>query len=314
LVGVPVDARAAGVLVTVTPDSQISNGRGTVDIDVWVASGATSTCTLFDDDKAVREWQPCRANYSFDAPTFDDGEYRLAARAKKNDVHDWAASYFTVDTTPPQTSITTQYPQLLTRSYFYASWTLKGRDIDPVFDVQQRLDSPFQGLGDWVTRAHTDRHSMKFTLEPGETVCVRARATDALGNVGDWSRELCRTRYVDDRDLEGWRDSAGWKAMAFSNNIEGTALVSKAHGATVTLPNVGVRTLVLFGRKGPYGGSIEIRIGGDVVDRISLKSAEPKAATLFRSDWRSPRNGRLVIEVTSDDGRYVHLDALIVRR
>jgi hypothetical protein len=307
-------ANAAGVLVTVSPDSQVSNGRGTIDIDVWIASGATSTCTLYDGERAVREWQPCHASYSFDATTFDDGEYRLAARAKKNDVHDWAASYFTVDSTAPQTSVTSQYPQLLTRSYFYASWTLKRRDSSPVFDVQQRLDSPFTGLGDWETRAHTDRNAMKFTLEPGETVCVRVRATDAAGNVGDWSRELCRTRYVDDRDLDGWRDSAGWKPMAFSNNIEGTALVSKSQGATVTLPDVGVGTLVLFGRKGPYGGSIEIRIGGDVVQRISLKSPEPKAATLFRSDWHASRNGRFVIEVTSEDGRYVHLDALILRR
>lgn len=38
------------------------------------------------------------------------------------------------------------------------------------------------------------------------------------------------------------------------------------------------------------------------------------AATLFRADWRDARTGRFVIEVTSDDGKYVHLDALIIRR
>ena len=75
-----------------------------------------------------------------------------------------------------------------------------------------------------------------------------------------------------------------------------------------------VGEFVLFGRKGPYGGTIEILIGGQVIDRVSLKSADPKAATLFRGDWHDPRTGRLVIEVTSDDGKYVHLDALILRR
>ena len=259
-------------------------------------------------------WRPCLAHYSFDASAFADGDYRLAARANQDTVQDWAASYFTVDRTEPETEISSQYPQLLTSGYFFASWTLKRHDTTPTFEVQQQLDSPFSGLGEWKTRDKTDRNSMKFTIEPGETVCVRVRAEDLAGNVGPWSRELCRTRYVDDRDLDGWRGSNKWDAIPFSSNIEGTALVSKSKGATVTLPDLRASQIVLFGRKGPYGGSIEIRIGGDVVERISLKSAEPKAATLLRADWRDARTGRFVIEVTSNDGRYVHLDALIIRR
>ena len=314
VVSLPVVADAEGVLVDVSPNKQVSNGRGTIDISVSVVSGATSTCTLFDDRGELQVWQPCRSSYSFRASAFEDGDYRLAARAKKNDVRDWAASYFSVDSTDPETEISSQYPQLLTSGNFYASWSLKRRDTKPTFEVQVRLDSPFRGLGDWKTRDKTDRNSMKFTIDPGDTVCVRVRAEDLAGNVGPWSRELCRTRYVDDRDLDGWRGSPKWDAIPFSNNIEGTGLVSKSKGATVTLPDLRVSQLVLFGRKGPYGGSIEIRIGGDVVERISLKSADPKAATLLRADWRDARTGRLVIEVTSDDGRYVHLDALILRR
>jgi hypothetical protein len=314
LVSLPAVADAEGVLVSVTPHKQVSDGHGSIDISVSVAAGATSTCTLFDDSGELEVWRPCHTSYSFNASNYPDGDYRLAARARLDGVQDWAASYFSIDSTDPETEISSQYPQLLTSGYFYASWSLKRRDSSPTFEVQEQLDSPFSGLGEWKTRDKTDRNSMKFTIDPGETVCVRVRAEDLAGNVGPWSRELCRTRYVDDRDLDGWRGSNKWDAIPFSSDIEGTALVSKSKGATVTLPSLRVSQLVLFGRKGPYGGSIEIRIGGDVVDRISLKSSEPKAATLFRGDWRDARSGRFVIEVTSDDGRYVHLDALIIRR
>ena len=308
------DAGVDPVLVTVSPEHQVSNGRGTVDISVSVVAGATSTCTLFSETGEMGQWHPCLSEYSFDASMFTDGDYRLAARAKKNDVRDWTASYFYVDSVAPQTEIRSQYPSLLTSGSFYVSWSLKRRDSSPTFEVQSQQDSPFRGLGNWRDEVKTDANSRKFTIDPGETLCVRVRATDAAGNTGSWSRELCRTRYLDDRDLDGWRDSNKWEAIRFSGNIKGTALVSKTKGATVTLPDLRVGQLVLFGRKGPYGGTIEIRIGGDVVQRVSLKSAEPKRATLFRSDWRVPRDGRFAIEVTSAHGKYVHLDALILRR
>ena len=307
-------AAADPVLVTVSPEQQIVGARDTVDITVAVASGASSTCTLFSDSGAMDEWHPCLPVYSFDASDFTDGDYRLAARAKKDGVRDWTASYFHVDTTNPQVEISSQYSQLLVRGSFYASWSLKKRDTSPTFEVEERLESPFRGPGEWRPRTKTDRNSLKFTLDPGETLCVRVRAKDAAGNVGDWSRDLCRTRYVDDRHLEGWRGTPKWDPIDFSNNINATALVSKKQGATLTLGDVHLTELVLLGRKGPYGGAIEIRIGGNVVERISLKSAEPKAATLFRGDWRDARDGRFVIEVTSKDGKYIHLDALILRR
>jgi hypothetical protein len=241
-----------------------------------------------------------------DSPFRGLGDWRGDGKTDKNSMR------FTIE---PETEISSQYSPLLTSGFFYASWSLKKREeYSPTFEVESRLDSPFRGLGDWRGDGKTDKNSMKFTIEPGETVCVRVRATDGADNTGPWSRDLCRTRYVDDRNLEGWRGSNKWEAISFSNNINGTALVSKSDGATVTLGDVRLRQLVLFGRKGPYGGTIEIRVGGELIDRISLKSQEPKAATLFRGDWREPRNGRFTIEVTSDDGRYVHLDALIVRR
>lgn len=317
LISLPAITAAAAAepeLVTVFPERQIVSARDSVNITVAVATGASSTCTLFGDAGLIDEWKPCLPVYSFDASEFADGEYRLSASARKDGVQDWMPSYFTVDSVEPETEISSQYSGLLTRNFFYASWSLKKRDSSPVFEVEERVNSPFKDAGEWKLRTKTDRNSLKFTLEPGETLCVRVRAKDAAGNIGPWSRDLCRTRYVDDRHLEGWRGTNKWEAIAFSNNVNGTALVSKSQGATLTLGNVRLSELVLLGRKGPYGGSIEIRVGGDVIERISLKSNEPKAATLFRGDWRDARNGRFVIEVTSNDGKYVHLDAAIVRR
>ncbi len=210
--------------------------------------------------------------------------------------------------------ISTQYEPVVLGDFF-ASWRVKEKEPHkPTYEVQEQVDSPFTGLGEWTERTTTEKRSLRFTASPGETVCVRVRATDFIGQVGPWTRELCRTRLLDDRILDGWRRSAKWDAIAFSGNAYGTALVSKSEGATLSLPSLRLSELTIWGRKGPYGGEIEIRIGGDLVERVSLKSADPKRVALFSGTFRDPKTGRLTIEVTSPDGKYVHLDALELHR
>jgi hypothetical protein len=311
--GVP--ASAATALVTAHPAFQASDGRDPVKITVAVATGASSTCTLTGDEGMIDEWTPCLPVYSFEVADLGDGEFLLKAVAQKNGVKETDVSKFLFDTVVPETVHTTRYDAVVPK-HFHTSWYLKRREpLSFTFEVQQRLVSPFAGTRDWRTRAaSTEKRSLEFSPEPGETICVRVRATDAVGHTGPWSREICRTRYVDDRKLEGWRGSPKWDAISFSGNYENTALVSKSRGARVWLPTERVGSLMLLGRTGPYGGRIEIRIGDKVIDRVDLTSRDPKRAVLFRDDFRDAKKGRLTIEVISPDGRYVHLDMLVVRR
>jgi hypothetical protein len=302
-------------LVSVSPEWQASNGKRDVTIDVTVADGATSTCELFNGDASVISWSPCQASYSFSPKVLDDGSYRLRASARLDGARDTAVSDFVIDSVVPEVVHSTKYPELVTGK-FYTSWWLKKKEpVPPTFEVEQRVDSPFSGLGDWKTRARsTDKHSLDFVPEQGETICVRVRATDQIGQTGPWSRDICRTRYLDDRKLEGWRGTRDWDAITFNGNYESTALISKSEHAKLWLPTDRVSELLIRGRKGPYGGTIELRIGGDLVERIDLKAPDAKAATIFNDSFRVPKTGRLTLEVVSPDGRYVHLDMLVLRR
>lgn len=301
--------------MTASPHWQSSDGSGDdITITVGVADGATSTCVLYLTDTALQTWSPCLSSYVFPAADLVDGDYRLAARANLNGTRDWDAGEFVVDRVVPVAQISTQYDPVVLGDFF-ASWRVKEKEAHkPTYEVQERVNSPFTGLGDWTRRATTEKRSLRFTAPAGETVCVRVRATDYIGQVGSWTRELCRTRYLDDRNLDGWRGSAKWDAIAFSGNAYGTALVSKTQGATLSLPSLRLSELTIWGRKGPYGGEIEIRIGGDLLERVSLKSADAKRVALFSGTFRDAKSGRLTIEVTSPDGKYVHLDVLELHR
>ena len=308
-------AADAAALVSVSPEWQASNGKRDVTVDVVVAAGATSTCELLSGDVALQTWSPCEASYSFDPDVLGDGSYQLSARARLDGVRATAVSVFVIDSVVPEVVHSTKYPELVTGKFF-TSWYLKKKEpVPPTFEVQQRVDSPFTGLGEWKTRARsTDKRSLDFVPDQGETICVRVRATDHIGQTGPWSREICRTRYLDDRKLEGWRGTRDWDAITFNGNYESTALISKSKGAKLWLPTDRVSELRIRGRKGPYGGTLELRIGGDLVERIDLKAADAKAATIFNDTFRNPKAGRLTLEVVSPDGRYVHLDMLVLRR
>ncbi len=312
----PLAAPASGAttLVTAHPAYQASDGDA-VEITVAVVTGATSTCTLTGSDGVIDTWTPCRAAYSFTAGALGDGRFDLTAVVQKNGVKETAVSSFLIDTVVPETVHRTTYDALVSGK-FYTSWHVERRELGELtFEVQQRLDSPFSGLRDWRTRAaSTQKNSLDFVPEPGETICVRVRATDEVGHTGAWSREICRTRLLDDRNLEGWRGTRAWDAITFDNNYRGTALISKDKGARVYLPTERVSELRIQGRKGPYSGTIEIRIGDRLVDRVNLKASVSKRAMIFADTFREPKRGRLTIEVISRDGAYVHLDMLVVRR
>jgi hypothetical protein len=269
---------------------------------------------LYRKDTVLQTWRPCLATYAFAPADFVDGDYRLAARANLNGTRDWDASQFVVDRVVPEAQIATQYDPVVLGDFF-ASWRLKEKEPHtPTYEVQVRVDSPFTGLGDWTRRTTTEKRSLRFSPSPGETLCLRVRATDFIGQVGPWTRELCRTRYLDERKLAGWRGSPKWEAIAFSGNTYGTALVSKSQGAALSLPTSRLSELTIWGRKGPYGGAIEIRIGGALVDRVSLKSADAKRVAIYSGTFRDAKAGRLTIEVISPDNKYVHLDALELHR
>lgn len=304
----------AATLVSTSPAWQGSDGTTDIVIKVSVDADAQSTCQLLKAGQVRKTWEPCKASYRFPAKDLSDGNYELVARAQLGNVRQASRAAFTVDRTPPKVRMLSQSPRTVLYS-FWAGWAvLEKEPRPPTFDVQSRLEGPLAKLGRWKRVAIGDQKAVQVPLRGGQTVCVRARATDVFGRTGRWSPSLCRTRYLDDRQLDGWRGSPKWQPVGNPGNTYGTGLVTKWHGVSVSTRVVHLSKLRIWGREGSYGGAVEIRIGNDVLKRVSLHRRDSKLVAIFSDHFKRPKSGRLTIEVISPNGRFVHLDALELRR
>jgi len=100
------------------------------------------------------------------------------------------------------------------------------------------------------------RKVLGFSVAQGQVLCISARAADTRGNVGDWSEQVCVTRFLDDRRLER---HATTKRISSSRDWAGSATSLGRHGSLVLrgVPRGG-RVVVLWAR-GTYG-----HLDGDV--------------------------------------------------
>ncbi|MDH2414896.1 hypothetical protein [Nocardioides sp. CER19] len=158
---------------------------------------------------------------------------------------------------------------------------------------------------------HTDGNSVidNPTERPGRTYCARVRAVDGGGNVGPLSTdESCYSVPIDDRQM---RRSRGWHVRT-NHYWQHTALVTRKRGATLRMPAVRARRFALLADAMPRGGRVEVRFGGRLLKRVTLRSASVNG-----NDYRNiplgvlpaARSGTLVIKVIST-GRPVQIDGI----
>ena len=237
--------------MSTSPAWQGSDGTTDIKVKVSVAKDASSSCELLKEGTLKQQWEPCKATFVFAGKDMADGNYQLVARAQLGDVRQSSRASFTVDRTAPKVRMLSQSDRMVLYN-FWAGWAVLEKEArPPTFEVQSRVVSPLSRLGRWKRVAIGDKKAVQIDLRGGQTVCVRARATDHFGRTGKWSPDLCRTRYLDDRQLYGWRKSLKWEPVGIPGNTYGTGLVSRWHGASVSTKVRGLSRLRIWGRVGP---------------------------------------------------------------
>ena len=169
------------------------------------------------------------------------------------------------------------------------------------------------GFETW--RAGTTSTNGAVTGTPGAEYCWRARAHDADQRTSKWTSD-CTTLPHDDAVFER---SAGWSTIRDKRYYLGRASTSTRRGATLTI-DVKTPGLALFATTCPTCGKIQIIVGGEADETISLKSKvrHDRALVWFGDngqqgygfDEESGQDGHIVIKVVSS-GRPVTIDALL---
>lgn len=103
-----------------------------------------------------------------------------------------------------------------------------------------------------------DRKVVRLPVAQGQVMCASTRATDTLGNVGEWEQQQCVVRFLDDRRLERHGDVRTLKDRRY---WKGAASGLERSGALVVrgVPR-GARMIVLWGhgREKYVDGDVEM--------------------------------------------------------
>lgn len=301
--------------VSITTKTPITNGSAPITFHVAAQADAITHCKIHEghlNGPMYGTWvTPCRGNVKLDVTGYASGLYTIQATSHHKDAGDYVTSSteFWIDFEGPEIALTTGGAFTLDKTVDARWEALNEPTNNPTYERQIRRGDVTHGLGQWLDRPDTSDQSMELTLDRGATACLRIRGTDALGNVGDWF-DACVTRPLDERDLDGWQGRrSGWKAISEPNFINTTGLEATASGSRLVLDDARIDTIVVWGRKGPFSGKLEVKVGGKVVGTVSLHSKTPKRAVVFREHFRSRQRGKVVLTVVTA-GQPVTLDAV----
>ncbi|UMG92130.1 hypothetical protein [Nocardioides sp. TF02-7] len=99
-----------------------------------------------------------------------------------------------------------------------------------------------------------------------------------------------------------FKRSRGWVRKQVARGYRGSALTARRKGATLTYQVRGARELVLVASTSGRSGTVVVRLGNRVLQRVSLDLGHPRTThrQLFRlGRWKKARSGRLTITTTS---------------
>lgn len=250
---------------------------------LWAATanGAAST-TLRELPRQA--WRGTRANQfaldvhrryggkrlAVDDSAVDDGVWSLRRTAK-------------ADTTAPVLTVA-EGATVLTGKH--ASWRWQALDevsARVAYQAQVRRTPARGAVGTWSAAAPAT-HRLRVRVRPGEQVCVRVRAGDAVGNDSHWVRR-CASRLADDRHLG--RHHRGWHRARARGSFRGTVTTAARRHAVLRLGHA---------ERGSVG--VLVRGRGAVVARVDGHRVGVLRAGAMR--WaRLPRSGALTLTSTS---------------
>jgi myo-inositol-hexaphosphate 3-phosphohydrolase len=217
--------------------------------------------------------------------------------------------------TGPVTRLTAPGGTTVTTLRFPVTWTSSGSTLAIVrTEVQRRVATWRGGFGAWSTWATSNGGGSTTVTNAGRaarTYCFRARSTDAVGGVGAWSAEQCRTTPVDDRSA---RVGPGWRRTKVTGTYLGTETVTARQGARLTLTGGHGTRYSLVATTCRACGSVTVSLGGRVVRRISLTSPRTvERRVLPIASYGRLHTQALRVTVVSRD-RPVRVDGIAVGR
>ncbi|WP_410789866.1 hypothetical protein [Kribbella sp. C-35] len=195
-----------------------------------------------------------------------------------------------------------------------ATLTVSATDANGLasYDVQYRRATSAGAYGAYVQPwTKTTATSMNLAVAAGYEYCVSVRATDRLGNVGQWSAERCFSRPLDDRSMS--LATTGWTRATGSTFYYGTTTQTTAYGKALTRAVQGKR-FFLVATRCPTCGSVAVYAGNRYLTTVNLAYPTTHKQVLLGLPVQSTLfNGTLKL-VSASTGKLVQIDGLAVGR
>lgn len=195
----------------------------------------------------------------------------------------------------------------------FASWS--GSDslspLQPTTDVYLTTSRWNQaGFGDSkLIRDNVDGTATSWDVPAGATYCFQARMNDTANN-GANSDKKCTSVPLDDTSLAG----SGWSRSAKTGVFQNTWTTTSTKGRTLTRSGVQAKQLALVASKLPTGGTVRVTWNGTTLKTISLKGTSANKQVLPIITWATLHTGTVKITVTSESGKSVRIDGLVVAK
>jgi hypothetical protein len=280
-------------------------------------SGDTFECRLEGPAPAAHDWSPCtdpapppgtstgRRSYS-DLPL---GTYTFSVRASDHpqvgspNVDDTPATYTwqvtdspTPDTQPPDTDVTAAAPRWLLFPFVRIRYAGSSDTTD--FDCRLNGD-PVR----YCSYGQADIFGMK-----GRDYRFTVAARDRAGNVDPTPAVDRWTVPINNTFLHEY--SRGWKQKSGHGYFEDSYSITQRKGAFVRQGRRSFRSVALVATQCPDCGTLVVKLGSKVLQRIDLHAAKRRQRRLFPvASWRRPHSGTVEVVVTSS-GKDVVVEGL----
>ncbi|MFF0344958.1 choice-of-anchor D domain-containing protein [Kribbella sp. NPDC004875] len=180
------------------------------------------------------------------------------------------------------------------------------------YDVRYRRATSAGEYGAFVQPwTRTTSTSMSLAIAAGYEYCVSVRATDKLGNVGQWSAERCFSRPLDDRSLS--LATSGWTRATGSTFYYGTTTQTTAYGKALTRTVQGKR-FFLVATRCPTCGSVAVYAGNRYLTTVNLAYPTTHKQVLLGLPVQSTLFSGTLKLVSASTGKLVQIDGLAVGR
>lgn len=259
--------------------------------------GATFACRLLKKPATTGAFADCPGTSG--TATYNgltDGTYEFAVQATDaEDNTDETPETFTwtVDTTPPETVLTSR-----TKFWVLARKATFGLDVAAP-DVKS--DMSFQCYLDGAGRM-----CPTVTFASG-THTFGAVATDKAGNTDETRVTHTFTMPVNNKALN---HSKGWTKAKIRGTFLNTASISKKKGAKLATKATGIKRIALVASKGKGNGVVKVMLGKKTLKKVNLaqkRNVKKKVVPIAR--FSSPVSGKVTVQVISK-GKKVVIEGL----